>query len=221
MTRWRFGGALAVLAFLALAAWMAWSAAKPSEAASQKKVVEAPTLVGPPQLPGRTYLAPEQLHHALATGELDRPVTSLLKVGTPLAYGDFRWDDNGVGAGATWIRVDLRRQILSVFRDGNEIGTAVILYGAKTKETHPGLYHILAKAKNHRSSLYDAEMPYTLRLTDDGVSIHGSNVRWGAATHGCIGVPMAFAQKLFAAVSTHDDVVILRNPVGGSALANS
>jgi lipoprotein-anchoring transpeptidase ErfK/SrfK len=60
-------------------------------------------------------------------------------------------------------------------------------------------------------------MPYTLRLTADGVSIHGSNVRWGYATHGCVGVPTAFASKLFEAVSVGDDVLI----VGGSPVKAS
>ncbi len=41
-------------------------------------------------------------------------------------------------------------------------------------------------------------MPYMLRLTNDGVAIHGSNVRQGYATHGCIGVPTDFAKLLFA-----------------------
>ena len=67
----------------------------------------------------------------------------------------------------------------------------------------------MAKARVHRSSIYDADMPFTLRLTGDGISIHGSNVRWGAATHGCIGVPPVFAEKLFAAVAVKDDVVVL------------
>ena len=52
-------------------------------------------------------------------------------------------------------------------------------------------------------------MPYTLRLTGDGVSIHGSNVRCGQATHGCIGVPLAFAERLFDATKVGDEVVII------------
>ena len=51
-------------------------------------------------------------------------------------------------------------------------------------------------------------MPYTLRLTPDGVSIHGSNVRDGYATHGCIVVPVEFAANLFDAVSRGDKVII-------------
>jgi lipoprotein-anchoring transpeptidase ErfK/SrfK len=41
------------------------------------------------------------------------------------------------------------------------------------------------------------------------VSIHGSNVRWGFATHGCVGVPAAFAAKLFDAVSVGSAVLII------------
>ena len=52
-----------------------------------------------------------------------------------MQYGDYRWDDKGVPAGPTWIRVDLNSQMLSVFRSGQEIGTAVILYGADSVPT--------------------------------------------------------------------------------------
>jgi hypothetical protein len=160
----------------------------------------------------RVFLTKTQLDQAISSGTFDRPVKSLLAVKAPLHFGDFSWDDRGVRAGPTWIRVDLRSQLMSVFRGPHEIGTAVIVYGGDNKQTPSGKLHILGKARDHHSSLYDAEMPYTLRLTDDGVSIHASTVRWGAATHGCIGVPMAFAERLFAATRIGDDVVI----VGGS-----
>lgn len=157
----------------------------------------------------RVFITKAQLDQAIAGGTLDRPVKSLLAVKAPLHFGDYSWDDRDVPAGPTWIRVDLRSQLMSVFRGPHEIGTAVIVYGGDNKQTPSGKLHILGKARDHRSSLYDAEMPYTLRLTDDGVSIHASTVRWGAATHGCIGVPMPFAQRLFAAAKVGDEVVIV------------
>jgi lipoprotein-anchoring transpeptidase ErfK/SrfK len=126
-----------------------------------------------------------------------------------MRFGDYAWNDVAVPAGATWIRIDLRAQLISVFRAGHEIGTAVIVYGGDNKETPTGKLHILGKVRDHRSSLYDAPMPYTLRLTDDGVSIHGSSVRWGSATHGCIGVPLGFARHLFDAARVGDEVVIV------------
>ena len=96
---------------------------------------------------------------------------------------------------------------------GQEIGTAVIVYGGDNKQTPAGKLRILGKARDHKSSLYDAQMPFTLRLTDDGVSIHASSVRWGAATHGCIGVPPAFAERLFNATKVGDEVSVVGRPV--------
>jgi hypothetical protein len=159
--------------------------------------------------PGRMAVDAQSAREALAAGQILRPVSTMLKVPARMSYGEFRWDDKGVPAGPTWIRVDLRSQILSVFRGGHEIGTAVILYGADGLATPTGKFPVLTKLRDHRSQTYDAPMPYTLRLTADGVSIHGSKVRWGFATHGCVGVPTAFASKLFAAVSVGDEVLIV------------
>lgn len=143
----------------------------------------------------------------------DRPVASLLDVPARLSYGEHAWRDAGVPAGRIWVRVDLDKQILSVFRGAHEIGTAVVLFGADAKPTPRGTFPVLARLRDHRSSLYDAPMPYTLRLTGDGVAIHGSNVRKGAATHGCVGVPSAFAAKLFEVIRVGDPVVILPSKV--------
>jgi hypothetical protein len=163
-----------------------------------------------PDRPSRIAVSASSLDQAYAARTIDRPIKSILNVPGRMSYGDFRWDDKGVPAGRVWIRVDLKSQILSVFRSGDEIGTAVILYGADGVPTPTGKFPILAKMKEHRSATYDAPMPYTLRLTADGVSIHANNVRWGYATHGCIGVPAAFAAKLFDAASVGDQVSITR-----------
>jgi lipoprotein-anchoring transpeptidase ErfK/SrfK len=157
----------------------------------------------------RIPVSADSLRQAYAAGMIDRPVNSILNVPSRMQYGDYRWEDKGVPAGRTWIRVDLNSQMLSVFRSGHEIGTAVILYGADSVPTPTGKFPVLAKLKDHRSATYDAPMPYTLRLTADGVSIHASNVRWGYATHGCIGIPEAFAAKLFAAAAVGDEVLIV------------
>jgi len=138
-----------------------------------------------------------------------RPVRSLLETRGAMRFGDFSWSEEGVPPGPVWVRVDLSKQLISVFRGEHEIGTAVILYGTDGKPTPTGNFPILARAVHHRSSLYDAEMPYMLRLTHDGVAIHASAVQAGAATHGCIGVPEAFARHLYGAVRRGDPVAIL------------
>ena len=184
----------------------------PGAATAVKSASHAQVRTAEPAPPaaGRIMLSPAQLTEAIAAGLIDRPIKSLLDVPQPMTYGQFVWNDRGVAPGPVWVRVDLGSQILSVFRSGHEIGTAVILYGTDGLPTPTGSFPILAKLKDHRSATYgDAPMPYTLRLTGDGVSIHGSNVRWGFATHGCIGVPKAFAARLFDAVSTGDEVLIV------------
>ena len=212
-------GRATVLAGFALAAgaaaW-AWNSGSSAHLSAARGTAVA-SISQPPHAPeGRLYLTKAQLDQALATGTLDRPVKSLLDVPAPIHFGDYAWNEAAVPAGATWIRIDLRSQLISVFRAGHEIGTAVIVYGGDNKETPVGKLHILAKARDHRSSVYDAEMPYTLRLTNDGVSIHASSVRWGAATHGCIGVPLGFAERLFNASRIGDEVEI----VGQGAASN-
>ena len=136
-------------------------------------------------------------------------VKSVLPIETPFRHGDYVWDESRApAAGPVIITVDLKAQTLSAFRDGHEIGAAVIIYGADDKPSPLGAFPITQKDADHVSNLYDAPMPYMLRLTNDGVAIHGSDVQWGNATHGCIGVPTAFARKLFAAVKLGDLVII-------------
>lgn len=192
------------------ACWLWFSAEVPPPRTELPHSAATPKASGlPPEaLANRMVLTNDQVQRALESGTLDRPVKSLLKVRGPLQFGDYRWDDVGVPPGPTWIRVDLGKQLLSVFRAGHEIGTSVIVYGGDNKQTPSGTLHVLAKARDHRSSIYDAEMPFTLRLTDDGVSIHGSTVASGKATHGCIGVPLAFAGRLFDATMVGEEVVI-------------
>lgn len=189
------------------------TAAALSLASRPDRAAAAPSHVVPATVAAdRIAVPPAAIRQALAEGLIDRPIKTILNVSGRMTYGDYRWDDKGVPTGHIWIRVDPTTQLISVFRAGHEIGTAVILYGASDVPTPNGKFPILAKLKDHHSATYDnAPMPYTLRLTADGVSIHGSNVRWGYATHGCIGVPLAFAAKLFGAAAVGDEVFIARS----------
>lgn len=138
-------------------------------------------------------------------------VTSIIDAGSPIAPGEYAWDDNGVPSGPVRIVVDLATEKLHVYRGGVEIGQAFILYGADHKPTPTGTFPILQKDKDHVSNLYGAPMPYMLRLTWGGVAIHGSEVEANAATHGCVGVPDEFAALLFAQAKKGDPVLVTRN----------
>ncbi|WP_288411611.1 L,D-transpeptidase family protein [uncultured Sphingomonas sp.] len=150
-------------------------------------------------------------------------VRRVLDIDGPFTHGRWVWDEDGAPAdGKLVVTIDLDAQVLSVFRDGYEIGAAVVLYGADWKPTPLGALKITEKDADHVSNLYGAPMPYMLRLTNDGISIHGSDVQEGAATHGCIGVPTAFARKLFGVAKLGDRVIITngkRLGMGGAITA--
>ncbi len=135
-------------------------------------------------------------------------VRHILPIDKPLHHGEFVWDESGAPQGPVVITVDLAAQVVSIFRDGHEIGAAAMIFGADNMPTPLGVFPILQKDADHVSNLYDAPMPYMLRLTNDGVAIHASDVRYGNATHGCIGVPLGFARKLFAATKLGDRVIV-------------
>ncbi len=138
-------------------------------------------------------------------------VKSILPIDGPMKMGDYHWNEGAAPkTGQIVITVDLAAQVLSVFRDGHEIGTAAVLFGADAKPTPLGVYPITQKDADHISNIYNAPMPYMLRLTNDGISIHGSEVADGYMTHGCIGVPQAFAKKLFDVVKLGDKVIVTR-----------
>jgi len=142
-------------------------------------------------------------------------IKRILPIDGPIKYGEWHWDEDGVPAGPLVMTVDLEARVLSVFRNGYEIGATAVLLGTQDHPTPLGSFPILQKKRDNVSSIYGVAMPYTLRLTWDGISIHGSPVENGFASHGCIGTPNEFAAKLFAVASKGDTVIITRGKMIG------
>jgi lipoprotein-anchoring transpeptidase ErfK/SrfK len=151
--------------------------------------------------------APAQADAATETLVIHRT----LPITEPIKYGQWFWNEQGAPAGPIIITVDLDARVLSVFRAGYEIGTTAVLLGTQEKPTPLGVFPITQKDAHHMSNLYDAPMPYMMRLTNDGVSIHATHVQNGYASHGCVGVPLDFAQKVFGVTKLGDKVFITRS----------
>jgi hypothetical protein len=138
-------------------------------------------------------------------------IKRILPINGPIKYGEWHWDDRGVAEGPIVITVDLEARVLSVFKGGYEIGATAVLLGTQEKPTPLGVFPVIWKKKDHYSSIYDnAPMPFTHRLTNDGIAIHGTLVEKGYASHGCIGVPDDFARKLYDVTKLGDQVYITR-----------
>jgi hypothetical protein len=139
-------------------------------------------------------------------------IKRILPITGPIKYGEWHWDEAGAPKdGPLVMTVDLDARVLSVFRAGYEIGATAVLLGTQEKPTPLGKFPVIWKKADHYSSLYDqAPMPFTHRLTQDGIAIHGTKVEKGYASHGCIGVPNDFGRKLFAVSKLGDVVYITR-----------
>lgn len=138
-------------------------------------------------------------------------IKRILPIKGAIKYGEWHWDEANVPAGPIVMTVDLDARVISVFRGGYEIGTSAVLLGTGDTPTPLGVFPITEKDKDHVSNIYTgAPMPYMQRLTNDGITLHGSNVELGYASHGCVGMPVDFAAKLFGTTKIGDKVYITR-----------
>jgi hypothetical protein len=147
----------------------------------------------------------------LPTVQVRTPFTvkSALAITGKLELGDYAWNPEGAPSGPLEIVADLTWQRLYVYRGGVEIGRSSIIYGANDKPTPNGIFPIIEKDADHKSNLYDADMPYMLRLTMDGITIHGTDhVAFGYASNGCVGIPNEFAKLLFKEAKLGEKVLI-------------
>nr|WP_294814111.1 L,D-transpeptidase family protein [uncultured Sphingomonas sp.] len=140
-------------------------------------------------------------------------VLAILTPDSPLQEGEYLWEPGRAPTGKLEIVADVARDTLYVYRGGVEIGRTILIYGADEKPTPLGSFPILQKKVHHISNLYNAPMPYMMRLTWGGVALHGSGetVDNRYATHGCIGLPDEFAALLFRAAKLGDRVTVTRN----------
>jgi len=111
---------------------------------------------------------------------------------------DWVWSSDDTGSGPLNIVVSLADQRAYVYRGSDMIAVSSVSTGRDGKETPTGVFPILQKQVEHKSTLYDsAPMPYMERLTWDGVALHAGITPGYRSSHGCIHLPAAFAEKLY------------------------
>jgi hypothetical protein len=112
------------------------------------------------------------------------------------------------------LMVSLDQQKAYLYRNGIRVGVSTVSTGKKGHETPTGVFTILQKNKDHKSSLYKdksgkaAAMPYMQRLTWDGIALHTGNLPGYPASHGCVRMPDGFAKRLFAETDMGMTVVV-------------
>ena len=133
-------------------------------------------------------------------------VATFNKVG--LKPGQYVWAAK-LPEGETRVVVDLVTQMAYVYR-GEQLVGASTMSAAKTGHITPyGNWTILEKRPFYRSKKYDnAPMPWMERIDEYGIAFHGGVNPGYPASHGCMRLPMKFAEKLYGVTKIGTKVVI-------------
>lgn len=141
--------------------------------------------------------------------------SSAVLVEGALKAGEYIWQPERSPSGPIEIVISLSQQLAYVFRSGELIGLASVSTGTDTRPTPDGRYRILQKKRVHRSIKYDnAPMPHMMRLTWYGIALHGGHNPGYPASHGCIRLPLKFAEALFAVTPPSSYVLIAHEAPG-------
>jgi lipoprotein-anchoring transpeptidase ErfK/SrfK len=87
-------------------------------------------------------------------------------------------------------------------------GPTPITSGKPGHRTPPGMFTVLWKDRNHRSSLFNnAPMPYSVFFTNTGIAFHEGSLR--VPSHGCIHLSRNAASTFFTKLSVGQVVQVV------------
>jgi lipoprotein-anchoring transpeptidase ErfK/SrfK len=123
--------------------------------------------------------------------------------------GDYVWATSVPTEGESRVVIDLLTQMAYAYRGDTLVGATTISSAKSGMVTPLGFWSVLEKKKFHRSRKYNnAPMPFMQRLDEYGIALHGGANPGYPASHGCVRLPMKFAEKLFALTKVGSKVVI-------------
>jgi lipoprotein-anchoring transpeptidase ErfK/SrfK len=126
-----------------------------------------------------------------------------------LKPGQYVWANAVPAEGDARIVIDLLTQMAYAYRGDKLVGAASISTAKKGKITPLGYWTILEKRPFYRSKKYDnAPMPFMQRFDEYGTALHGGANPGYPASHGCVRLPMKFAEKLYGLTKVGSKVVI-------------
>lgn len=136
-------------------------------------------------------------------------------------YENIRYSRHSTTQGSPLLAVvGLREQRISIYdATGARMLEAPVSSGAKGYETPAGVYSIVQKEEDHRSNLYDdASMPYMERITWTGMALHAGDLPGFPASHGCVRLPLDFAERLYMRTDLGMRVVVAREDIAPVAV---
>jgi len=151
---------------------------------------------------------------AHASASIDTPIDELKP-------GEFIWMGDAVTSGPMVMIVSITEQRAYVYRNGVLIGVTTVSTGRRGHETPTGVFTVLQKQQEHRSTIYNgAPMPYMERLTWGGVALHAGGLPGYPESHGCVHLPSEFARLLYGISQDGMTVVIGTDATEPEAVAH-
>jgi lipoprotein-anchoring transpeptidase ErfK/SrfK len=86
-------------------------------------------------------------------------------------------------------------------------GPVPITHGRPGFRTPPGTFQVATKRRDHVSSIYDAEMPWSV-FFNRGIAFHEGSLT--VTSHGCIHLSSEAAETYFSELSVGDVVQVVR-----------
>ena len=161
--------------------------------------------VAPPPPP------PQELPYQWTQGNAPQAHKDAVALFGPVALkpGEYKWAADIPAEGDTKVIVDRLTQLFYVYRGDKLVGVATASTGKKGKETPLGFWKVFRKQKLGYSRKYDnAPMPFMQMYDPKGIAFHAGPNPGYPASHGCVRLPLKFAEKLFGMTQVGTKVII-------------
>jgi hypothetical protein len=117
--------------------------------------------------------------------------------------------------------VSLSDQRVTIYDAEGKILQSPVSTGSTGFETPAGIYSVVQKKAVHSSNVYeDGNMPFMQRITWTGIALHAGVLPGHPASHGCVRMPHAFAQRLFDMTDIGLRVIVVRDDIVPSDIAH-
>ena len=111
--------------------------------------------------------------------------------------------------GEAKVVIDLLQQLFYIYRGDKLAGVATISSGKKGKETPLGIWAVrLKKVKGYSRKYDNAPMPYMQMYDAKGIAFHAGPNPGYPASHGCVRLPLKFAERLYGLTEVGTKVII-------------
>jgi hypothetical protein len=115
--------------------------------------------------------------------------------------------------------VSLSDQRVTIYDSEGKMLQSPVSTGATGLETPAGIFSVVQKKEVHASNIYeDGNMPFMQRITWTGIAMHAGVLPGQPASHGCVRMPHAFAQRLFPMTDIGLRVIIVRDDIAPGAI---